>query len=293
MANTVSQAFSGFKSALEITGLQNSTVSARQQAVRNAVAGDIEVLDSFLTGSYARNTMIAPLKEADIDVFVVLANKYYYQYNNGNGGQAGLLDMLRRVLLKSYPMTPDISRNGQAVTIRFSDFLVDVVPGFHRNGGGYLIPNSISQSWISTDPKVHVQLASQSNQAHDGDLVPQIKMIKAWNRNISHHFRSFHLEALALQIFEGVTISNYWSGSRFFFDKGRALVSKKNPDPAGYSEDVGFYINTSEKVNQAVRRFEVAYDRAVRAEVADRAGRPEEAIQVWRQVFGDHFPAYG
>jgi hypothetical protein len=37
----------------------------------------LEVLDSFLTGSYRRSTMIAPLKEADVDVFVVLDAKCY------------------------------------------------------------------------------------------------------------------------------------------------------------------------------------------------------------------------
>ena len=35
-----------------------------------------KILDDFLTGSYARSTMIAPLTEADIDVFVVLDSGY-------------------------------------------------------------------------------------------------------------------------------------------------------------------------------------------------------------------------
>ncbi len=56
------------KQNLEITGLQKSTVSSRQQNVRKAVERDLEVLDSFLTDSYSRSTMIAPLKEADVDI---------------------------------------------------------------------------------------------------------------------------------------------------------------------------------------------------------------------------------
>ena len=75
---------------------------------------------------------------------------------------------MKRTLMKTYTSTPDISRNGQAVTIRFTDFTVDVVPGFNRQGGGYLIPNSIRQSWLSTDPKKHVELVSASNTAHNG-----------------------------------------------------------------------------------------------------------------------------
>jgi Second Messenger Oligonucleotide or Dinucleotide Synthetase domain len=291
MATTVPLAFAQFRSALEITGLQESTVSTRQQAVRNAVARELEVIDSFLTGSYARHTLIAPLKEADIDVFVVLASKYYGQFRDR--GQRRLLDALRAVLLKSYPSTPDISRNGQAVTIRFSDFIVDVVPAFNRQGGGYIIPNSVAQTWISTDPKAHVDIVSESNRVHNGDLVPLIKMMKAWNRNIGRHFRSFHLEVLALSSVDGVAISDMPSGVRFVLDKGRDLVAKKNPDPAGYSEDVGFYIDSPEKIAEAVGKFEAGYSLAVRAEAASSAARTADAIAIWRTLFGDYFPAYG
>ena len=101
MATTITASFQKLKENLEITGLQASTVSTRQNNVRDVVKKDLSVLDSFLTGSYSRSTLIAPLKEADIDVFVVLDSKYFHHYNNGqNGGQAGLLDLLKRTLRK-------------------------------------------------------------------------------------------------------------------------------------------------------------------------------------------------
>src|SRR3989338_5214467 len=133
MATTIPQAFQKLKSNLEITDLQQETVSARQKSVRDVVEAGLTVKDSFLTGSYARHTMIAPLKEADIDIFVVLNSSYFDYYKNGqNGGQAGFLDFLKRTLRKTYTRTPDISRNGQAVAIRFEDFIVDVVPAFYH-----------------------------------------------------------------------------------------------------------------------------------------------------------------
>jgi hypothetical protein len=292
MATTTNQAFLELKENLEITGLQSSTVSTRQTNVREVVEAGLEVLDSFLTGSYARDTMIAPLSEADIDVFVVLKSDYYHQFNGQNGGQAGLLDLVKKTLRKTYTRTPDIGRNGQAVTIRFEDFLIDVVPSFNRQGGGFLIPNSITQSWISTDPKKHVEISTEANAAHNGDLVPLIKMIKAWNKNIDRHFRSFHLEVLAWSILNGVTISNFPSGVRFFFDKGRELVSKQNPDPAGYSGDVGSYIAGTAKIQEAVGKFQLAYERAVKAEAYEQRGQTADAMETWRMIIGDYFPAY-
>lgn len=294
MATTVNQAFQDFKTRLEITGLQTSTVSTRQQSVRDVVVAGMDVLDSFLSGSYSRHTLIAPLSEADIDIFIVLEAKYFHHYNNGhNGGQTGLLDLLKRTLLKTYTRTPDISRNGQAVTIRFDDFSVDVVPSFYREGGGYLIPNSITRRWLSTDPKKHIEIFAIANATHNGDLIPMIKMIKAWNRSINKHFRSFHLEVLAYAIYTNVNIANYWSGMRYFLDKGRALIATKNADPAGYGDDVGRYILGVEQISESVNKLQIAYERALRAEQYANQGDIVNALDMWRKVFSDPFPAYG
>ncbi len=293
MATTISQSFQELKENLQITGLQAETVSTRQTNIRKVLKADLTVVDDFLTGSYSRGTMISPLDEADIDIFAVLDNDYYHRYNGQNGGQGGLLDLVKRTLRKTYTRTPDISRNGQAVTIRFDDFVVDAVPAFNRKGGGYLIPNSITQTWLSTNPKLHVSLTSQSNTNHEGDYVPLVKMIKAWNRSHSLFFRSFHLEVLALGIFDNATISDYPSGVRFFFQKGIELIDKKNPDPEGYNDDVGQYLNNREKIDEAIERFQKAYNISSKAEELGNDGYIESAVNKWRVLFGDFFPAYG
>ena len=236
--------------------------------------------------------MIGPLNEADIDVFIVLQSQYFHHYNGQNGGPAGLLDFTKRTLLKTYTRTPDISRNGQAVTIRFDDFVVDVVVGFHRNGGGYLIANGLRNSWLETDPKKHVELVGASNKAHNGDFVPLVKMIKGWNKSNGTFFRSFHLEVLALEILKNVTITDFPSGCRFFFDKARALVRQKNPDPAGYGDDVGSYI-TAATIEDAADKLDKAFNTSVYAELAGNRGDHRGAIKSWASLFKDYFPAYG
>lgn len=208
-------------------------------------------------------------------------------------GQAALLDKVKAVLKKTYQTTPAISRNGQAVTITFTDFVVDVVPGFNRNGGGFLIPDSAKKRWIATDPKKHVELWSASNNQHDGELIPLIKMIKAWNKQHSALLRSFHLEAMTRQVLNGVKISSAPSGVRFVFDKARAAVQGSVLDPAGYGGNVGDYLDTPQKIADVVSRLETAYSRAVDAERLETQGKTSEAIEKWRLVFGDYFPAYG
>jgi hypothetical protein len=287
MPTTVLEGFKQLRSNLEITDLQQGTVSTRQKNIRSVLDEGLSVKETFLTGSYMRSTMIGPLKKADVDVFAVLDVKYYQQ-----SGQAALLDTVKRVLKKHYN-TPDISRNGQAVTITFSDFVVDVVPGFYRTGGGYLIPDSPRGVWISTDPSRHVQLWSEANAYHRGNLIPLIKMIKAWNRAHSSLLRSFHLECLVRQILTGITISDFPSGARYVFDKARLAVKGIVLDPSGYGGNVGNYLDTQVKIDAVVSRLETAYQRARDAEQFDKAGRPKDAFDKWRMIFGDYFPAYG
>jgi len=290
LPTTISQGFSKLSSNLEITGLQSSTVSTRQTNVRDAVRNDLTTIEDFLTGSYQRSTMISPLKTADVDIFVVLSSSYFedFKYN-----QAGLLDKVKRSIKKTYPNTPDISRNGQAVTISFSDFTVDVVPAFNRSGGGYLIPNSISSSWIATDPKKHISIWSAANSQHSGRLVPLIKMIKAWNKENGQLLTSFHLECLVLKVLTGMTMGTYPKTCRYVFDKLRAQIDLQNLDPAGYGGDVGAYLNTVSKRNDVKSRLTSAYDRAVAAENFEDSGKTSDAYGRWRLVFGNYFPAYG
>ncbi|MFO0807543.1 MAG: CBASS oligonucleotide cyclase [Gemmataceae bacterium] len=290
MASTVRQGFEEFRSRLEITNLQSTTASGRQANLRANIARELTVLDSFLTGSYQRSTMIAPLKDADIDVFLVLDAGYY---DAGPNACANLLDRVKRAIAKHYRETTGVSRNGQAVTVYFSDFTVDVVPAFYRQGGGYLIPNSIEKRWIGTDPKRHVALWSERNAARGGKLVPLLKMLKAWNRAHSRKLRSFHLEALALDIFRNLPITEYWTAAHDFFRSAQSMFAYTT-DPAGYGGILASYLGDYAKQQEVRDRLQAAEARAQEAISLDLYyGKPDQAIAKWRIVFGDAFPAFG
>ena len=248
MATTTSQAFELFRSRLEITDLQAETVSTRQQSVRQAVESNLAIYDSFLTGSYSRNTMIAPLANADVDIFVVL-NPQYYQAN----GQVALLDKVKTVLKQTYPKTPEISRNGQAVTILFSDFQVDVVPAFLRKGGGYLIPNTQGGTWIATDPKKHVEISAATNKANGQNLVPLVKMIKSWNRAIIDLSARF-IWSTSLAYIQPNHHHPVFRGRRPLLRQGRTLITDYSTPR--YGGDVGNYIKRAEDIRDAKSHFE-------------------------------------
>ncbi len=300
MVTTIAQGFQELRSRLEITNLQASAVSKRHQHIREILKKELPVLEDggdFLTGSYVRKTMIAPLKDADIDIFFVLDRSYYYEND-----QASLLDKVKSTLKKAYPNTADISRDGQAVTISFHDFKVDVVPAFHRMISfffpGYLIANTITRTWVITNPKKHIEIWSKANQEHHGNLIPLIKMMKAWNKTNGALLTSFHLECLLLSILNGQSIMDFPSAVQYVFDKARRFF--RYPllftvrDPAVSDSNVGAYLNTRKKREAVLNRLEMAYTRAQKAQEMASQGNVQGAFTNWRYIFGDYyFPAFG
>ena len=288
VATTIPEAFRQLRSNLEITGLQRETVSTRQQRIREAVERGLTLVEprSFLTGSYLRSTMIGPLAEADVDIFVVLSSSYFHSHTPRQ-----LLEAVRGVLEQTYPRTPRLRPDERAVTIRFNDFTVDVVPSFNRQGGGYLIPDARSGKWISTDPTVHTAVMTAANADHQGQLIPIVKMIKGWNKAAGGGLSGLYLEFMTREVLTNVKISDDPSGVRFVLGKGIQRVARQIHDPAGFNNQ----INPLKTITlaAAVDRFASAHRAAVAAEQAEGGGRTRQAFDHWRGVFGSYFPAYG
>jgi hypothetical protein len=295
----VLDAFGCLRANLKLTGLQESAVVERQRAVRAALARELPVVDVFLTGSYRRRTLIAPLSRADVDVAVVLDRSL-----RGRGPR-NVLDAAKRALGKSYPNS-DVSRNGQAITVTFSDFIIDVVPAFAvpwwaLDGEGWDICNSGSNTWLRTDPRKHTERSAEINRRTGGLLVPTVKMLKAWNRNVGSPLRGFHLEVIAWSIFDPGWLPYHWFGPgvsmesdpdnvRQFFSEAERLLGRRLPDPARNQGDVGAYLSQSARAD-AKSKVKTARDRCVRADALREAGEHAAATAIYRQVFGDAFPA--
>ncbi len=292
---TRNDAFGRLRANLELTGLQERTVAARQKNVRAAVERQLTVVDAFLTGSYRRQTLIRPLSRADVDVVVVLDRRYR------KSGARAVLDRTKNALLAEYTKGTRISRNGQAVTITFTDFIVDIVPAFARpwwstwDEESWDICDSGSDRWIATNPKRHVEISSQANALHDGGLVPRIKQLKAWNRTVGAPLHSFHLEVLAWSIF-GKSMwwyspqSSDWDSARYFFKKAHGKLRESLSDPAGTGKDVGAYLHGT-ALNDAISKVETAFKRCDRAEASAKNGDLAAMHEAYSKVFGNYYPS--
>lgn len=283
------------------------------------------VTDYLAYGSFARRTKIRPIDDID-SLFILngrdtiaqisLTNPYSFNlklntfncplasFNDGNGmvSSTKILNQLKKSLstVKQYEKS-ELKRNQEAVVLNLTSYtwVFDVVPAVPIQDPltkvilYYLIPNGIG-GWIATNPKRDTENVTRINQAHNGNFLPLIRMLKFWNsRNHKPRLSSYHFETLALNIFQYLQpIPSLQSGLHDFFFYARTHILNSCPDPKqlGPNLDANLAYETRQRVQQALQD---AYGASHEANAFESRGYHEFAMNCWRRVFGPNFPTFG
>src|ERR1039458_2226578 len=124
MPSTVRASFDEFCARLEPGETQRTDAATKQSGVRDCLNAKLWVDSSFLTGSYARRTLIRP--PDDIDLLVVLDySKHGNDYYHPTDAVQKVLDRFHSVLKDCYPSTP-IRKGHPAVHLNFTTYGLDV-----------------------------------------------------------------------------------------------------------------------------------------------------------------------
>jgi len=293
---STADAFKKFKSRLELSASEQQDASKRQKDVRKTIEKDFDVDRSFLTGSYGRNTKTKPLK--DVDIFFVLSEKEKWRRNKP---PHEMLDAFKSTLEDEYGSDKvDVDGNNRrCVTVEFDSAVptvaedgkvlsVDAVPAF-MNGDAYEIPDRILGKWIKTDPTVHKQRAVDKNAEMNGNWVPLVKMLKAWNRANGKPIKpSFLVEIMALDLIDG-SFNSYPDEVRRFFSSAFEGVEHEWPDPAGYGPPVSDQM-TTDIIQNAKKILRDAEKKTSKAAMFEHQGNQGAALRAWRDLLGDYFP---
>lgn len=291
---TISDAFKKFKSRLELTQREQGDASRRQTDVREFLREQFEIEMDFLTGSYARWTKTKPLK--DIDIFIVLGKK---ERSYRDKEPEAILGKFRELLAPKYGedrvslgrRSVQVDFGVQAVEDATDDQVmsVDVVPAF-RKGPHYEIPDRTTGKWVSTDPEIHAELATNANRAFAEEWKPLVKMIKKWNQTNGKPVKpSFLLEVMALDLFVPPFAGGYPHELKGFFATAADRVDEVWSDPAKLGPPVSDQMDAL-RVQQAVVAIRKAEEMTSRAIRTARSGREGDALDEWRKLFGPLFP---
>lgn len=262
---------------ISVTDKQEDTISTATNNLSNHLTkdeNDLDIDSTFVNGSYERDTMIRPLD--DVDIFAVLnRDEWTDDYGNLPKPQA-VLTKIKNKLNSISDYKDKVTQDRPCVTVTLKAINFDVLPSFEESFGGYLIPNYDLESWTYSYPE---QLTNNLNDAHrknDYKLKDVIKAVKYWNRENKKLIPSFQIEETMTSYFNINKITNYEEAIRLWFNNAEYYLEKNK-------------FKTSNQYDDAIKKIKSVRDKLNKAKDHIDNKENDEAIQIWKDVFGKEF----
>ena len=192
-----------------------------------------------------------------------------------------------------------INQEAAVLVLSSYDWNFDIVPCFFTspdaNGNTYyLIPDG-NGNWKKTNPVLDRERTQRINQAHDGNVLNIIRVMKYWNkRPTMPSMSSYLLETMILNYYEStinkaseyvdVNIPN-------LLEYIWLHVSDDIQDPKGIQGNIN-YLTAEERRKISARAWEDK-GKALEARKYDSDTNDSSSIRMWAEVFGGEFPKYG
>ena len=149
----------------------------------------------YIVGSVGRTTAIKGV--SDLDIIFDLPNSKYKQYDDyESNGQSALLQEVKNVLKGRYPNT-DMSGDGQVVVIKFSNYTVELVPGFKQSDDRFKYPDTNNGGkWKYTDPLPEIEESKTTADDTDGNFRYIANMLRSWKNKQGFKFGGLLIDTL-------------------------------------------------------------------------------------------------
>lgn len=178
------------------------------------------IVDSYLSGSYARDTAIKPLEDIDIIFLVDPRHWPTSLFSNLPEPDAVLKTFLNAIRYRYKDSS--LRLQSKSVGLRLNHLHIDAVPAIDRgrNDSSIWIPDRKKEGWIVSAPKIHTTIATDINQRHNGRFKPLVKLLKFWNNCLpsTARFKSFAIETIASRVFQRTKLHSLEDGLLLFFD---------------------------------------------------------------------------
>lgn len=185
-------------------------------------------------------------------------------------------------------------RDVNCITMRLSQFRLDVVPAFKQDAGYYTIPDSVRREWVPTDPFSFATWMTRVNTTMGGDFKPLIKMVKGWNREVGWPLRSLHLEAMMYHRYKSYKQTyTFDSMLKVFFENLPNYLRYPCYEPVK-NDRLDEYLDTSSTRTRAAAIAKAEKAAELSAAAYSWAGSdPARSIRIWKTLLGEFFPSYG
>lgn len=292
---SVSQYFSEFMAALQISADKRGTISYRTGRITGQLNSDFrssssDAANRFYGGSYGRNTAIPSV--SDVDLMYVLPYSVYERYNAyASGGQSALLQEVKRSIERTYANSVVIA-DGQIISIPFTDGVTfEIVPVFLNKDGSYTHAcSNAGGSWKVCKPKHEIDEFAARDDQYNRNLVDVCRMARAWRDNNNVLMSGMLIDTLAYQF---IANWQYRDKSYLYFDYltrdfFNFLANQSAAQNYWLAPGSGSYVWRTGAFEYKARQAEL---RALEALQHLAANELWSARQKYREIYGTAFPS--
>ena len=285
-------AFNEFDEELNLDRAQRRAAQQRHRQLTECLVAAGIAVATFLQGSFARKTMLKPLK--DVDQVVVLQEWLAAQLR-GSGGAAQAIELVRKVVSDAFPDAQfdvtDTPAHALQVVFADLDFTFDLVPAYADPAGGedVFIADRENDTWERSNTRTLNRVISGRNQATDGRFVHQVRMVKSYKKD--HPVLGDTCGLLWESLAFGAIATRMPHSAAVAATLQHAAVALTGAvyDPTG-ADDLTAEWSSSERTTY-VGAVAAAADRAAEALRLEADEDHEGAIDVWHDILGDPFPS--
>lgn len=316
----LNQEFEEFLSNIEPEHIYVRQASQAHTEVRAFLENDEDFkeyyYDSFLTGSYARETAIKEIKDVDIIIFL----NEQPTTEEPSLEISEIFKTLKNTLKKKYDIE-QIEQQQRSIKLiwkferdidnekRTDDLTLDLVLAIRSEADSdynIWIPDKKLEKWIKTNPKGHIDAVRFKNKETDAingrlTFVPFVKILKFWRDHsykIPKRPKGFLLECLAYQHFE--VCSDNWfdctlKNIKSILSACNVYKYVETDENINFVQDIGqegeFVVTstTYKDFKKFIEKLENARDKMNEALEAENK---YDCIKKLQDIFGeDYFPA--
>lgn len=263
---------------ISITEGQEDEINKAYEKLREHLLNkenNLFIKDVFLEGSYIRGTIIKTKRLQniiDINVFVVFNEKDYIE-NGFNIEPAYVHKRIQNYLETISEYKNNINRLKEWVTISISNIEFDITP---LKDGLYL-PDYDQKKWVPADPKGLTNELNRIDSLRDNKVKKVIKAIRRWKEWKNYNFPAYHIEELAIKIFENKNFTTLEEGIMIWFNNVSYYIDiLKFNNFESYKEVTENILNVKSKLYLAVRFQD--------------ENNEKEALKIWKRFFWRKVP---
>jgi hypothetical protein len=280
---TTTEAFNEFDENLKLDPNERALAEKMHNDITDLLRAAGIVTYAFLQGSFARKTMIAPLR--DVDKIVVLTEAMRTLTPDQ------VMDRIQAVIADAYPyVTFDRSRHALQVDFGSDSFYFDMVPAWETttDDDDVLIANRDTGGWDRSNTRELIRVVATRNGDTNGRFIHEVRMGKQGVKHLLDGLvPGLHVESWAYMAVTAAMAHD--EALARIFETGAQLLGRTYTDPTGV--DVISKRLKPGVIATAKPVFQMAAADARQARQLTDAGDHEAAIAIWFNILGVCFPA--